>query len=325
MQKTQKALNAVEAKDVRRLEKLLSGGVLRSAVDVNFRHGRQRMTLLHHAATDGTKEIVEVLLRHGADVNAVTKTGRDNALHYAISWSNSLDIATMLVDAGAIIDLRMSGGGTCLSHAAYRGNTQGVEFLLQHGAVADLQDEGGNTALYSAAMGGRSGTVKLLIEHGADVNIRNKKGRTPLHAALQGSIDWWKRIKEYAKVVKILVSSGADVNIPDATGTSVLDVAIGFKHDGLIKFLKKRGALEGATLCRRFESRTASHIVNTPMAFDRAVKQQRPIIRIGDSIKWYFPNQLSVETMTKVAATYDVQHGPVGQIVLLIAGQSLYE
>lgn len=62
------------------LEKV--GKLLHRGVDVRDRSG---YTALHYAARNGHVEVCKLLLRNGADVNAVTKSGCATALHRAAS------------------------------------------------------------------------------------------------------------------------------------------------------------------------------------------------------------------------------------------------
>ena len=70
------------------------------------------------AVEHGHERVVELLLRHGAEVN-----------------------------------LQDSGGGTALMYAAHQGHERLVEVLLRHGAAVNLQSRNGRTALVAAAPG----------------------------------------------------------------------------------------------------------------------------------------------------------------------------
>ena len=106
--------------------------------------------LLMTAAGCGHKDIVELLLSKGANVNAST------------SW-----------------------GSTALSVAARDGETNMVEFLLSNGANVNSKEYDGYTALSRAAMNGHTQIVKILLSKGANVNIQTKHGHTALTLAKQ--------------------------------------------------------------------------------------------------------------------------------------------
>lgn len=112
----------------------------------------------------------------------------------------------------AVINLMMGCAvtGSTLATAAYQGQTDVVQNLLNRGA--DVNERSGCglgwdpnvTALTCAAHGGHMETVKVLVENGADVNARSNDGWTPLiSAAYEGHVD----------VAKFLIEKGADVDV----------------------------------------------------------------------------------------------------------------
>jgi hypothetical protein len=89
-------------------------------------------TPLHAASESGDKEAAEVLLAHGARINA-----RDDddwtPLHVAAKWGNK-DVAEVLLAHGADINFWVGTSGTPLHEAAFYGRKDMVEWLIAHGA-----------------------------------------------------------------------------------------------------------------------------------------------------------------------------------------------
>lgn len=103
-------------------------------------------TPLHLAAAFGTPEAVDLLLQHGAQVDAVSKNPqRNQALHAALALGR---------------------------------NPETVRVLLSHGADPNATQVGGFTALFSAASAGRRDLAELLVEHGAHALVRNDMGKS---------------------------------------------------------------------------------------------------------------------------------------------------
>ena len=114
-------------------------------------------TALHFAAFFGSPAATALLLERGAPVDALGRgwmTG--TALHSAVSRREA-EVARLLVEAGAGVDVRQSGGWTPLHAAAANGDLESVELLLDAGAdptatndegrsVADLAEESGDEA-----------------------------------------------------------------------------------------------------------------------------------------------------------------------------------
>jgi len=72
---------------------------------------------------------------------------------------------------------------TALINAAFYGNTDLIEWLIENKADINAQDRGGWTALHFAAQEDRLDVVELLIKKGANSNIKNEYGNKPLFYA----------------------------------------------------------------------------------------------------------------------------------------------
>jgi len=97
------------------------------------------MTPLHAAAIRNHKEIAQLLIAKGADVNAKNKYG-GTPLHYAATK----EIAELLIAKGANVNMREIDGSTPLDLAIKRKRTEIAELLRKHGAKTseELKAEG---------------------------------------------------------------------------------------------------------------------------------------------------------------------------------------
>ena len=68
-------------------------------------------------------------------------------------------------------------GTTALIWAAYNGDAELVERLLEAGADADAKNEFGASAISEAAIGGYTDVVAALLEGGAEPTRRTPKAR----------------------------------------------------------------------------------------------------------------------------------------------------
>jgi ankyrin repeat protein len=89
----------------------------------------QGLTPLHLAVRHDQLETVQVLLEHGADVNASDKLGR-TPLHFAARYCESVMIDGLLA-AGADQALMTHEGKTPLDSAREAENAEAIEFLSQ--------------------------------------------------------------------------------------------------------------------------------------------------------------------------------------------------
>ena len=196
-------------------------------------------TPLHNATFHGRLEIVQKLIKAGADVNLRNNQG-DTPLYRAAldkaADNNRLEIIQELIKAGADVNLRNNEGDTPLSKATFHGRLEIVQKLIKAGADVNLRNNQGDTPLYDAAFYGYLEIVQELIKAGADVNVK-VRGDTPLHNAAENG---------YLEIVQELIKAGADVNLRNNQGDTPLYYAKDNPYDNrkIIDFLESNGARE---------------------------------------------------------------------------------
>ncbi|KAF5562866.1 salicylate hydroxylase [Fusarium napiforme] len=146
---------AVDEEDEEVLQALLEHGANPNIYPPSVNQGKKsgmcskRSNPLHSAARSGWVKGMEILIQHGADVNA-----------------NCITSGTPLHSAGLV------------------GQVKAVSLLLAHGARIDIWD-GQRSPLHRAVISGRAEVVRMLLEHGADLNERDVHGFTPMDLAKQ--------------------------------------------------------------------------------------------------------------------------------------------
>ena len=152
---------------------------LAAGADVNGTGGPFGGTRLHRAAT---KEIAEVLIAAGADVNA--KNNRDMTPLHEAALSGRKEVAELLIAKSADVNAKRNDGKTPLALAIRWNKTEIAELLIANGADVNAKQVDGITPLHRAAHEGYK-IVKLLIAEGADVNAKDEDGYTPLDLAIR--------------------------------------------------------------------------------------------------------------------------------------------
>ena len=197
---------------------------------------------LHVAVNTNDFEAVRSLIDEGHDVNELrascefmNKRIRDcsNDQHfipllYITIFHNNVDIARLLIDNGANVNLKTKDGMNPLLMATLIERLDIVELLIDNGADVDIKTEYGSTSLHAAlklghyakTKGGQSeffDIARLLIHYGAkDVNTKDEDGTMPLLLALYS---------EQFGIAKSLIDLGADVNAKTKNGETPLDYA----------------------------------------------------------------------------------------------------
>jgi ankyrin repeat protein len=132
--------------------------------------------------------ILQVLLQHGAEVNARNAAGRD-ALSFAVARGR-VDMVRMLLDHGAEVNGTDQKGTFALFSAACEGNAALVALLAEKGADMTKTMPDGQTPILCAVQADRIEAVKMLLEKGAPVNASTGAGATAIiEAASSGKTD----------------------------------------------------------------------------------------------------------------------------------------
>ena len=193
-----------------------------------FSNGGRGSPLLA-ASWYGHEDVVGILLRNGAHVNAKDIDGQ-TALAKAVGHEATV---MMLLDHGADIDAKDKYEESALHTAAHKDHRATVKMLLDHGADIDAKDKSGGTALHTAAYDGHTATIRILLDHGADINARNELSRTALQTAV--------RQRDVA-TVKMLLDYGADIDAKDISRGTALYIAIDNGDTATVKMLLDYGA-----------------------------------------------------------------------------------
>ena len=185
---------------------------------------------LHAAVLRSQIELVNALLDHGADPNALVEHGTPGR-----RFSADYSIRAQLI------------GATAFWLAAKYGEIKILRTLAKRGADPHLVPESGMSAL-QAAMGMPVGSLenrrdrignsppdpaeqerltlalaRFVLALGVDVNAADVKGNTALHHAVL--LVGQRHTKDFGAVIEFLVAGGADVNRANKHGQTPLELA----------------------------------------------------------------------------------------------------
>ncbi|XP_060790078.1 kinase D-interacting substrate of 220 kDa B isoform X2 [Neoarius graeffei] len=186
-------------------------------------------TPLMLAAEQGSIEIVQELIRRGANVN-LDDVDCWTALISA-SKEGHVEVVKELLANDANLEHRDMGGWTALMWGAYKGRVEVVRLLLEKGANSNITGQYSVYPIIWAAGRGHAEIVRLLLQHGAKVNCSDKYGTTALI---------WAARKGHYDCVMHLLENGANVDQEGANSMTALIVAVRGGYTGVVKELLKR-------------------------------------------------------------------------------------
>lgn len=159
------------------------GAMLEEKVAPNCR-GKLGLTALHVAAYMCDARLIWILIRGGADVNAINDDDV-TPLHVAAGREQGRVGMQLLLSNDAKIEMRDKEEDTPLHNACYRGLHQNARLLLRRGAEPSPANENGVTPLHLAAAFGNEETVEALLTYGADIEARDQNRMTPYRVAAE--------------------------------------------------------------------------------------------------------------------------------------------
>jgi len=148
-------LEAVRFGQVQEVAEAIGAGA-----DVHAR-GFQKQPALWVAATQGHLEVMDLLIRHGADVNVRLGRRKQSLLHWAAE-NSAIGVAVVLLRHGADVNARQSDGTTPLMLAAREDHFYLAERLLQANALLSPRNRSGRSARSLADRSGHSSIVSLI-------------------------------------------------------------------------------------------------------------------------------------------------------------------
>lgn len=192
-----------------------------SREDVWLDHYRNGNTLLHYAANRGYLDIVTLLLKKGADINARDKDGR-TPLHEAMAYRR-YDVARFLVENGADMTLKNKNGETPLISIVFMDNRKLavdlVRFFIEKGF--NISRSADAKLLNESIRRGHHDVAVILLEKGIAFDDSSLGD-----AASMG----------YEDIFAVLLSRGADPG-----GKDILRAAAASGNVGILKTLLEKG------------------------------------------------------------------------------------
>ncbi|SLM37986.1 P-loop containing nucleoside triphosphate hydrolase [Lasallia pustulata] len=174
-------------------------------------------TPLYYGSLAGVTELVQLVLKNEADVNA--QGGYCGNALQAASQEGHESVVQLLLKNGADVNAQGGWFGNALQAASRGGHDSVVQLLLKNEADVNAQGRHYGNALQAASYGGHESVVQLLLKNEADVNAQGGEYGSALQAACHGG---------HESVVQLLLDNGADVHAKGGRYGSAMQAALGF-------------------------------------------------------------------------------------------------
>ena len=175
---------------------------------------------------DDLVEMLQLLLTHGAEIN-VKGTGYIPLLE-ACRWKHPAYVQSLLEHGAEVNAITPTGRVSSLMLACGQGCMGSVMLLLEYGAEVSAIDDEGRPALMYACRGYDRpylSCIKALLRHGADIDHRDSQGRSALMSVITRIHQAGEAVPTVeAQVTLALLEHGADLTVADNEGRTVRDV-----------------------------------------------------------------------------------------------------
>jgi ankyrin repeat protein len=177
--------------------------------DVNIRDDNNNY-LIQYALLFNKKDIAKLLIDYGAKLDIMDSDGR-GILFIPIKFGYDDLLALLLqndkINVGvSLVNIQDKSKHTALHYAILFNNETAVRLLLKKFANVSIQDKYGYAAIHLAIIQKNMGIINILLENKLNINLRCKTGETPLHMACNF---------ELYDIVNKLLKLKAEVNVTD--------------------------------------------------------------------------------------------------------------
>jgi ankyrin repeat protein len=117
-----------------------------------------------------------------ADSDGITRSGETPLTLALLSYQHK-EMVELLLTHGADPNVMLAFGVTPLHRAVERNLPYDVELLLANGADPNRKGFNWRTPVHLAVMHGRTEILKILLDYGGDPNAKDQGGRTPMFYA----------------------------------------------------------------------------------------------------------------------------------------------
>ena len=182
--KTNSGKGLIEAFETRNLSEV--SRLIQAGADPDSRLGPHKRTLLMIAADSNDIEMIQLLIKGGANPNFTNAMGWSPLLSACHNYKRTVktEVIKLLLESGADPNSNRQRINP-LSKLCEQGNLEAVKVMLEFGAEVNPKIEPGSHPFIGACGSGNLELVKLLVSRGAETKAQGKYGENAISATLR--------------------------------------------------------------------------------------------------------------------------------------------
>lgn len=194
--------------------------LLKNGADVDLISVQDSTTPLFKCALYGNSDIAKILINNGANIDYVNRVTNDSVL-IACSKSDNLNVAEILLEKGANPNFEDMNGYTALDWAVFNKDIKLAEILIKYNSSLYNKDGNCRICVLEAFKNGELNLVSYMLSYGLNVDSKTPNGM-PL-------IVWCSKLG-LTNGVKFLENNKADITAAGPNGMTALDYAMDNKN-----------------------------------------------------------------------------------------------
>ncbi len=212
---------AAEAGNKEIAELLISKGADIEAV------GKYKFTALHAALVAKQSDFAGFLIKKGADVNALDAFGR-TPLIWVPWFTDDVEIAWLLIEKGADVNFISIEGAEAMELAVFSNRVGLIDLFLEKGAKLPDNEKDIRAYMEASSSSGNVNLFNEMVIRGGDIHMKNKYEGNLIHNAASGGS---------VKMAELLYGKGLSIEDKDKYGLTPLHIAAARGRKNVVQFL----------------------------------------------------------------------------------------
>ncbi|EGV00119.1 ankyrin repeat domain-containing protein [Mycoplasmopsis columbina] len=202
--------------------------LIEAGLDVNLTDDEGKTPLMYSIMSKRTETAKHLLLKYNADTSI-----KDNSGHKALDYITTFGLKDLMQFVSQDLNEKDDFGNNPLHQAVFNNNLEIVKKLLENKLDIDALNDEDESALSIACLNNNLILAKILLDNGANPNLKLLDGCFALHFAANANNQY---------IVKELIEKGAEIDAQNDYGTTALMIAAQKGYNDVAAILIENGA-----------------------------------------------------------------------------------